>query len=235
MHNFAIHFPHMRWVARVLELRIDVNPQPSELERELETLYRRLNRRGDALHGISIASIDSPGLIFHHREADGEHYIYVEDPVRRRLAGYTVFNRLVEVSRRADRHLRAPHSKYAATYQRRGIATAIYRWWLEAGHCLISGARQSASANALWCSLGRRHELIYVDLREKVLRYLGQSVDVQTREDLHTRMMLLGRDWNISRLVQHVQLLSPSERFVETSLASATQASGRQSLSDSLD
>src|SRR5690606_31500950 len=133
-----------------------------------------------------------PGLVFHYREADGEHYVYVEDPARRCLAGYTVFNRLVELDRRADRHLRAPHSKYAPGYQRRGIATALYRWWLASGRCLISGARQSPAANALWHSLAAHHGLVYVELREKVLRHLGLHIDERLRLELHTRMLLLG-------------------------------------------
>ena len=88
-----------------------------------------------------------------YREADGEWYVYVEDLQRRRLAGYTVFNRLVELDRRADRHLRAPHSRYDTPYQRRGLASAVYRWALQEGWCLVSGARQSPGAHALWHQL----------------------------------------------------------------------------------
>ena len=100
-----------------------------------------------------------PGLVWRHREADGEHYVYVEDTARGCLAGYTVFNRLIEVDRRTDPHVRAPHSRYAPDYQRRGIATAVYEWGLEQGFCLLSGARQSAGAHALWLALGRRFQL----------------------------------------------------------------------------
>lgn len=233
MHSLISGLPCMAWMARLLELRIDVNPQPGELEIELEMLYRRLNRRGDPLHGLAVARIDFPGLVFRYREADGEHYIYVEDPARRCLAGYTVLNRLVEVSRRADRYLRAPHSKYAAAYQRRGIATAIYRWWLEAGHCLISGARQSVSAHALWYSLSRRHELMFVDLRDKTLRCLGKQVDAPTRDDLHTRMMLLGAGWNMDRLVRHVAMLPPSVPSVGNSVVLPAPGTDRQKIAAS--
>jgi hypothetical protein len=208
MSSLAMPFLCMPWRAHVKELRIDVNQQPVELEKELDALHRRLNRPGDALHGLPVICINFSGLVFRYREADGEHYIYVEDPARRCLAGYTVLNRLIEVNRRADRHLRAPHSKYAPAYQRRGIATAIYRWWLESGQCLISGARQSAGANALWHSLGRRYPLIYVDLRDKTLRCLGRQVDCQTQEDLHTRMILLGREWSVERLEEHAGMLA---------------------------
>ena len=68
----------------------------------------------------------SPNLIFRHREVDGKHYIYVKHIERGWLAGYTVFNRLIEVDRRLDRFVRASHSKYASEYQRQGIATAVF-------------------------------------------------------------------------------------------------------------
>lgn len=206
MHSLVIPFPGMPWSVRPTELRIDVEHRPSEIENELDTLHRRLNRPGDALYGLPPLCIHYPGLIFRYREADGEHYIYVEDLASRCLAGYTVLNRLIEVDRYADRHLRAPHSKYASAYQRRGIATAIYRWWLEAGRCLITGARQSPGANALWHSLGAHHDLIYVDLRDKNLRYLGRHIDNVTLEDLHTRMILLGKGWSIDRLADSTGL-----------------------------
>lgn len=187
------------WMAwpRPLALRIDVQPSPDELAAELEAIRRRLNRRGDALHGLPVIGIASGGLVFRYREADGEHYVYVEDPACGRVAGYTVFNRLVELSRTADPHLRAPHSRYAPAYQRRGIATAIYRWWLDRGGCLITGARQSAGAHALWQSLAQRYALFFVDLRDKTLRCLGQRVTESVMDDLHTRMVLLGKDCNL--------------------------------------
>ncbi|MBN9424393.1 MAG: N-acetyltransferase [Candidatus Accumulibacter sp. 66-26] len=183
-----------------MELRIDVKHRPDELDTELETLYRRLYRPGDSLHGIATIATNFPELVFRYREADGEHYVYVEDVARRRLAGYTVFNRLIEVGRRADPYLRAPHSKYATPYQRRGISTAVYEWGLGRGFCLISGARQSTGANALWHALARRHELGYLDVRDKTLRYLGREVDRKAHDDLHTRMILLGKEWSIERL-----------------------------------
>jgi len=50
------------------------------------------------------------------------------DVAARRLAGTTVFNRLVELNRRADRHLRSPHSRYgdvpAARPGQRGLPLA---------------------------------------------------------------------------------------------------------------
>ena len=149
------------------------------MEQELDALYERLYRPGDRLFGLCTRALPAPRFAMHYREADGEWYVYVEDRVGRRWAGYTVFNRLIEVNRRADAHVRAPHSKYSPIYQRRGLATAVYGWALETGMCLVSGARQSPVAHALWESLARRHAWGYLALRDKPLTYLG--CDVPTR------------------------------------------------------
>src|SRR5690606_37153011 len=84
------------------ELRIDVGRGEERIDRDLEVLHRRLKRPGDALHGIASVPMDDPSFVIHHREADGEFYLYVEDVRRGRLAGTTVFNRLIELDRRAD-------------------------------------------------------------------------------------------------------------------------------------
>lgn len=202
MDTLRIPFPVPPWREFVTELRIDVRHQPSDIEKQLQALYRRLNTPGDALHGLPLLCIRVPGLVLRYREADGEHYVYIEDPARRCLAGYVVFNRLIEVNRRADSHLCAPHAKLAPAYQRRGIATTIYRWWLDRGNTLITGARQSAGAQALWLSLGKHYELLYVELRAKQLRCLGRQVHNRVRQDLHTRIVMLGRGWDVDRMVQ---------------------------------
>jgi hypothetical protein len=180
-----------------MELRVDVQWSVAAVDDELKSLQARLERSGLLKGGTSIIPTQIPGLVLRHREADGEHYIYVEDVDRGCLAGYTVFNRLIEVNRSLDRFVRAPHSKYAAGYQRRGIATAVYEWALDQGFCLVSGARQSQSAHALWMSLATRHRLEYIEVRNKCIHLLGSSVDPLTRDRLQTRMVLLGRGWEI--------------------------------------
>jgi len=190
----------MPWRGNKLELRIDVRQPAHQLDTELDTLHQRLNTRGDTLHGLPETDAPIPGFVFRYREADGEYYVYVEDVVRRCLAGYTVFNRLIEVDRRADRHLRAPHSKYAPDYQRCGLASAVYERALGSGLSLMSGARQSPGAHALWHRLARRHELGYVQVQDKVIRYLGREVEQPVLDALHTRMILLGNDWTIESL-----------------------------------
>jgi len=200
-------------VRHTMELRVDVRLGPAEVDDELRSLHARLDRSGILQHGTEIIKTRIPGLTFHHREADGEHYIYVEDAARRCLAGYTVFNRLIEVNRRLDRFVRAPHSRFAADYQRRGIATAVYEWALAQGFCLVSGARQSPGAHALWQSLARRHRLEYIDVRDKRIRVLGAQVDPPTEDRLQTRMLLLGAGWDVEGWKSMVGRPGPSPRY----------------------
>lgn len=183
-----------------MDLRIDVRQPDESIEAELDALHRRLHTPGTAMNKCTRLPPLLPGLLFHHREADGEHYVYVEDPARGRLAGYTVFNRLIEVDRRADRHVRSPHSKYAPAYQKRGIASAVYHWALGRGFCLVSGARQSDGAHALWRALARRHALRWVALRDKRMYDLGPTEPPAHAADLDTRMLLLGHAWTLDAL-----------------------------------
>lgn len=194
---FSLEAP--AWLRRWMELRIDVERPSQPMEDALDSIYDRLHQAGDRLHGIPAVPLNDPDLVVRYREADGEFYVYVEDVRRQCLAGYTVFNRLIEVDRKADRHVRAPHSSYAEAYQGRGLASAIYRWGLDAGLCLISGARQSPGAHALWRSLAREHELGCVRLQDKTLTYLGREVSPDVMNDLHTRMLLLGKGWTLER------------------------------------
>ena len=184
---------------RATELRIDVDRGTQPLDGELDVLFRRMQTPGDRLHGIAAVGSGDPRYVIRHREDDGEFYVYVQDVHRQRLAGSTVFNRLIEVRRDADRIVRAPHSRYAAGYQRQGLASMVYRWGLDAGLCLLTGARQSPAAHALWLALSRHYALRYVDLRSKVLTDLGDTVSPRVLDDLHTRMLLLGRGWNVAR------------------------------------
>lgn len=186
---------------RPAELRIDVELPTEAVDADLRRLQRRLRTPGDALHRCGTLPSPLPGLALRHREADGEHYVYVQDTALGCLAGYTVFNRLIELDRRADRVLRGPHSRYAPAYQRRGLARVVYEWALGAGLCFISGPRQSAGAHALWQSLSRQHPLGFVWLRGKTLHWLGTEVDAARLEDFHTRMVLLGAGWDLPRFL----------------------------------
>lgn len=195
---FNVRLP--TWL-RPAELRIDVDLPTAALDADLRRLQTRLHTPGDALHRCDTLPLPLPGLVLRHREVDGEHYVYVQDTTRGCLAGYTVFNRLIELDRRADRVLRGPHSRYATAYQRRGLARGVYEWALGSGLCFISGPRQSAGAHALWRSLSRQHPMGFVSLRDKALCWLGTTVDVATLEDFHTRMVLLGEGWSWPRFL----------------------------------
>ncbi|WP_162578975.1 N-acetyltransferase [Variovorax sp. PBS-H4] len=192
-------FPYFRIpLHRPAELRFDVDPAGDRGE-SLDAIYDRIHRPGNPLHGLPTFDLHDSRLKVHVREADGELYAYVEDTQRRCLAGCTVFNRLVEVDRRADRHLRSPHSRYLAQYQRLGIATAVYDWALGTGICLMTGARQSPGAHALWHSLARRYESGFAELRQKKLTYLGGRIDPRDLDRLETRMFLLPRTRSLSQ------------------------------------
>ena len=102
-HRSTLAFPQpppLRWLGAALaarlrrfvqpprlELRIDVNHPDERIEAELDALYHRLHTPGDAMNACTRLPALRPGLVFHHREADGEHYVYVEDSTRGCLAG----------------------------------------------------------------------------------------------------------------------------------------------------
>lgn len=194
------------WRFRPAELRIDVDPRKAKPVDTLAPVHERMRAMGDRLRDMPQLALGDPGLRARFREADGELYVYVEDTRRDSLVGYTVFNRLIELNRRADRHIRAPHSQYDPTYQRRGLASAVYRWALGRGICLMSGARQSPGAHALWQSLSRHCEAGFADLRNKQLSYLGREVERATLAELHTRMFLLGEGWTLERFRRETQM-----------------------------
>ncbi|MDZ4101533.1 MAG: N-acetyltransferase [Hydrogenophaga sp.] len=212
-----------------MELRVDVQWSAASVDDELKSLHARLERSGLLKGGTNIISTQLKGLVLRHREADGEHYIYVEDVARGCLAGYTVFNRLVEVNRSLDRFVRAPHSKYAIGYQRMGVATAVYEWALAQGFCLVSGARQSQSAHALWISLASRHRLEYIEVRNKCIHLLKSPVDPLTRDRLQTRMVLLGEGWEVE-----AGLLKPPALDVDIRRTPEWRAAGGESLCNAI-
>ncbi|WP_232462565.1 N-acetyltransferase [Bordetella genomosp. 9] len=179
-------------------MRVDVELQADALRAELDALYGRVRDGGDAFAPV-IASLPHPGLVVRRREADGESYVYVEDTRHGRLAGCTVFNRLIEVDRRTDRYVRSPHSRFAPEYQRRGLARYLYVRELDAGWCLVSGARQSRGAHALWHALAAKYPLSYVALRRGPLICLGSEVERTLLDRLGTRMILWGRGWEDDR------------------------------------
>ena len=192
----------------VTELRIDV--MLPLVDGELEAIHERLHQPGNKLYGLQRRPLHDPQFSLHWREADGEWFAYVEDLAQRRLAGYTVFNRLVEVDKRTDRQVRSPHSRFAPDYQRRGIASAVYRQVLDDGVNLLSGARQSPGAHGLWNHLARRYESHYVQIAQsKQLTYLGkQPPHGEILDQLQTRRLLLAAHRGLACFSQAVRMNS---------------------------
>ena len=179
------------------ELRIDVDLPADDLEDELAKLYARWFLSDAKLDDLD-AGPSLHGLVFKTRQADGEQFIYVVDPARRVLAAYIVFSRLVEVNRRADKHLRSPHAKVAQAYRRLGITSRVYRWWLDAGRNLMSGERQSPHAHQMWMSLAKDYELAYVRVQDKQILPVDADAPESVVRRLGTRMVLLGRGCDAS-------------------------------------
>lgn len=194
-------------------MRIDVALEHRDLESELATLHARMQRPADALHGLPAIATSLPDLAFRYREADGEFYIYVEDRACGTLAGCTVFNRVFEVERHAARCVRSPHSRYAPAYRGRGIASAVYRWALDAGMCLVTGPRQSPGAFRLWMALARTHELAFVQARDGQMRWLGPQVERAAFDAFDTRMLLLGAGWTGERFTRATAARAPTSHL----------------------
>jgi hypothetical protein len=189
-----------RWWRPGAELRIDVDlPQPvSDLE--------ALEHRWPQIVATEADRVVLPGLLptleARVRQVDGEYYIYVIDSVSWQLAAYITLNRLLELGRRVDAQLRSPHARVASAYRRRGIVSAVYRWWLGSGRCLVTGARQSPGARALWLSLAAGHELVYVRLAHKRMHLLSTAEPpAEVLAPLEVRAVLLGAGCRVQQLV----------------------------------
>jgi len=192
-----------RWAQWLTELRIDVDLSGRDIQREFDALYDRIRTNHRTRDSMQPLPLHLHGLVFRLREADGEYFVYAIDPLRNRIVAYTVFNRLVEVDRRTDRHLRAPHTKVVDGYRRMGIASAIYRWWLDSGRSLMTGARQSAGAHGLWMALARDYELaaVRIDAHKRVQR-LPLPPPPGFFDALDTRLVLVGRNCRVADFVQ---------------------------------
>ena len=173
-------------------MRIDVDLDHRDIDRELADLWVRLKERGDVLRQLPIHAPLAPNLVFRYREVDGEFYVYAEDPFLDALAGCTVFNRMFEVDASVGAFLRSPHSRYASAYRRKGVATAVYAWALQAGMWLVSGPRQSTGAHRLWEALGRFHERTLVQVADRRLRVLEGTVEPVVLDAYETRVLLAG-------------------------------------------
>lgn len=188
-------------------MRLDVTLAHRDIYAELAKLYRRLRTPGDLMHGLPTIPSPVPGMLFHAREHSGEFSVYVEDVQGEVLAGCTVFNRPFEPEIRPLRFLHSPHSRYGPTYQRRGLASAVYSWMLQSGLCLLSGPRQSPAAYRLWLSLGRAYPLLVTQLTDRQLSCCDSGGPVAC-ERLDTRLLLLGSGWTPERFARQAGFTS---------------------------
>lgn len=182
--------PWARWLT---ELRIDVHLPEDRIAAELDALNTRGERLLSSCKDLSTFSNLPSRLVAKIRQADGEHFIYVVEVLTQRIVAYVTLNRLVEVNRKAEVYFRSPHTKVSAQYRRRGIATAVYRWWLDDGRCLMTGARQSPAARGLWLSMSKYYKLTYVLLENKHIHHLGDELSADVLGRLNSRAVLLGR------------------------------------------
>lgn len=181
------------WSGLLTDLRIDVHLPDERIESELAALYRRRavwQPQCDELPGLPGLPPDLRVMV---RLAGGEHVAYVVHVLTGRVVACVTLSHLRDVGRPASHHFRAPHTKVAVSHRRRGIASGVYRWWLDGGQSLMTGARQSPAARGLWLAMSRHYPLSYVWLENKRLYPLGNAPTAADLDRLNVRAVLLGR------------------------------------------
>ena len=171
-------------------MRFDYCVNNEQIEQELASLQARMQRGRHALSNLPLMDMAFPDIEFRVRKIAREQRVYAIDTSSRLLVGYSVFDILPEGSRRLHGTVRSVHSRYAAAYQGRGIATALYTKVLTDGFVLVSGARQSRAAYALWKSLGRRMRFDVVKITPETIEPLKISERDNRFHDLDVRLQL---------------------------------------------
>lgn len=175
-------------------MRFDVRLRNEDIEQELAAMQERLERGPHPLSGLPPFELSFPGIEFRVRRVGHAQRVYALDAATGRLVGYSVFDILPEGARRYRGSVRSVHSRYAAPYQGRGIASAVYLRVLQQGYALVSGARQSRAAYALRRSLGRRLSFEIVRVGADAIEPLAISENDARFHDLDVRLRLrMGR------------------------------------------
>lgn len=174
-------------------MRFDVRVHNEDIERELADMQARMERGRHALSSLPRFDLHFHGMEFRVRRIAHEQRVFAIDSGNGRLVGYSVFDILPEGARRYRGSVRSVHSRYAAPYQGRGIASAVYARVLSQGFVLVSGARQSRAAYALWKSLGRRMRFEIVRVSADAIEPLAISENDARFSDLDVRLRLGGR------------------------------------------
>ena len=86
-------------------------------------------------------------------------------------------------------NVRTPHSGLNSKFHGRGIAKAVYKWFLDAGNILVTGDIQTPDSNALWRSLSKDYEVVFINDRGEFI----DDITPKLAQAKTTRMALLGK------------------------------------------
>ena len=134
---------------------------------------------------------NTPGIVLRVYNMETAYKIVVSDDGK--PVGFIDFVRPANLAGKPAKKLAAntftPHSGIKKSHTGRGIVSTIYRWFLDAGHNLITGHEQTEASNAMWKSLARHYDWMLVD------KY-GRKIENPTDEDgtdPTTRIVLFGK------------------------------------------
>lgn len=115
----------------------------------------------------------------------------VEEDEDEFIAGFVEFGWPEKLGQKKSwsKNVRTPHSGLFEEYQGRGIVKMIYKWFLDAGHILVTGDLQTPASNALWKSLSQTYEVVFFDETGK---FIDDITPAQAKRK-NVRMALLGK------------------------------------------
>lgn len=147
-----------------------------------------------AQEGVKVKT-NNPNIVLSVYKSDNGKYFIVFPMIKTDdglvPAGYVEFvtpDRLGQPQPWAD-NVRTPHSGFYEALRGLGVAKMIYRWFLDAGHILVTGHEQSAASNQLWRSLSQDYEVVFFD---KKGRFIDSPTPTEAQQTTN-RMALLGK------------------------------------------
>lgn len=132
-----------------------------------------------------------PGITLEIHDYGNKYVTIIKDQGKK--VGFIDFvepNQVYDSRFNFNSHTRTPHSGIRETHTGRGYISTIYRWFLDAGHNLVTGHEQTESSNAMWRSLARSYPIVFFD------NMTGREIKNPTpKVAMHkfTRMALLGK------------------------------------------
>lgn len=108
-----------------------------------------------------------------------------------KLIGFVYFEtpKRFESSKQMFPHTYTPHAGIKKAYSGNKYISAVYKWFLDAGHNLITGHEQTEASNALWRSLARSYDLQFINGKGDVIK----DITPEKAQQQDTRMLLLGK------------------------------------------